>query len=315
MNLSKKQLWTIMLFVMAIGLGLIFAATRGDAPSKDHSTATVRAEVSDSLSSAYGEKVTVDPKTAEDGHLPENGQEKQALTEEPPKVKSLKGAYLAIVVDDLGFSYARAEELAGLKIPLTWAIIPFQRSSKATAELARKKGIPFLVHVPMQAFGDKGSEGQLVALSMDDEKIRRNVREALESLPGAIGVNNHRGSAATSDMRAMRALMEELRQDNMIFLDSRTAASSVAAIEARKAGIFALENGAFIDHLEDIKFMWSQLERAAGQAQRRGYAVAICHARPVTLTFLNQLDSNSDIGAKLVTVDELVRILSKSHGN
>lgn len=315
MNFSKKHLWVIMLFVMAIGLGLIFAATRKDVPSKDPRPAIVREGVSDNLSSASVEKVTVDPNAAEDGRLPERWEEKQALTEEPPKAKSLRGAYLAIVVDDLGFSYARAEELAGLKIPLTWAIIPFQRSSKATAELARNKGIPFLVHVPMQAFGDNESQMHLVALSMDDETIRRNVREALESLPGAIGVNNHRGSAATSDMRAMRALMEELKQDNSIFLDSRTAASSVAAIEARKAGIFALENGAFIDHLEDIKFMWSQLERTVGQAQRRGYAVAICHARPVTLTFLNQLDSNPDIGVKLVTVDELVCILSKSHGN
>ena len=107
-----------------------------------------------------------------------------------------KGPYVAIVVDDLGFSYARAKELSRIDLPLTWAIIPFQSASRQTADLAKEKGIPFLVHIPMQAFGDKDGGAYLVGLSMGDEEIKRNVKRAIESLPGAIGANNHRGSAA-----------------------------------------------------------------------------------------------------------------------
>ena len=86
----------------------------------------------------------------------------------------------------------------------------------------------------MQAFGDKDGGSYLVGLSMGCEEIKRNVKKAIESLPGAIGANNHRGSAATSDMRVMRAAMEGLKETGLsIFLDSRTAASSVAALEVR----------------------------------------------------------------------------------
>jgi len=109
---------------------------------------------------------------------------------------------------------------------------------------------------------------------------------------------------------AMEGLKEEAQRGNFkVFVDSRTASSSVAAAEAKKAGLLALENGAFVDHLEDVKFMRSQLERAARQAQKNGYAVVICHARPKTLVFLKELSQNPVVGVKFVTVEELVRHL------
>ena len=60
---------------------------------------------------------------------------------------------VAVIVDDLGFSLEAAKRLASIPIPVTWAIIPYQRFSQATARIAGDHGIPFLVHMPMEAKG------------------------------------------------------------------------------------------------------------------------------------------------------------------
>jgi len=297
MNVSDKFKWAVITFILGLGLGLIFCALRRDAlVERSLESAAVSADVS----ACVPAKNDLSKPTLGDNPQDEPGSNAQA--------------FLAIVVDDLGFSYDRAEELSKVNLPLTWAIIPFQNASEKTAKLASQKGISFLVHIPMQAFGDKDGKGYIVGTSMSDEEIKRNVRKAFRSLPGAIGANNHRGSAATSDIKAMRAAMEALKEEYQrgsfkVFIDSRTASSSVAALEAKRAGLPVLENGAFVDHLEDVKFMRSQLERAARHAQKNGYAVVICHARPKTLVFLNELSRNPVVGVKFVTVEELVRHL------
>ena len=311
-RLSDKYKWAIILFLTGLGLGLIFSALKRDV-SIEAQVETVLAK-GETGTGVISEDEASNSKhlNSDQGELNSNREPNLNLTDDlRPALE--KGPYVAIVVDDLGFSYARAKELSRIDLPLTWAIIPFQNASRQTADLAKEKGIPFLVHIPMQAFGDKDGGAYLVGLSMGDEEIKRNVKRAIESLPGAIGANNHRGSAATSDMRVMRAAMEGLKETGLsIFLDSRTAASSVAAFEAKRAGLLALENGAFIDHLDDVNFMWSQLRRAAGLAKRRGYIVAICHVRPATLVFLNQLASSPDAGVKFVTLEELACLLSAS---
>ncbi len=311
-KLSDKYKWAIILFLTGLGVGLIFSALKRDVSIEAQvETALVEKEADIGIIS---EDEVSDPKHSnpDQGESNLNKEPDSNLTDDLSPTLT-KGPYVAIVVDDLGFSYARAKELSTINLSLTWAIIPFQNASRQTADLAKEKGIPFLVHIPMQAFGDKDGGAYLVGLSMGDEEIKRNVKRAVESLPGAIGANNHRGSAATSNMRVMRAAMEGLKETGLsVFLDSRTAASSVAAFEAKRAGLLAFENGAFIDHLDDVNFMWSQLRRAAGLAKRRGYIVAICHVRPATLVFLNQLASSPDAGVKFVTLEELACLLSAS---
>lgn len=38
---------------------------------------------------------------------------------------------------------------------MTWAIMPYERYSQKTAEIASAKQIPYLLHLPMQAEIDK----------------------------------------------------------------------------------------------------------------------------------------------------------------
>ena len=141
-----------------------------------------------------------------------------------------KGPYVAIVVD-LGFSYARAKELSRIDLPLTWAIIPFQSASRQTADLA-KKGIPFSFIFPCRP-----SETKMAVLSSGPFHGREEIKETLKGHRIASGCDRCEQSprfCCDLDMRVMRAAMEGLKETGLsIFLDSRTAASSVAAFEAK----------------------------------------------------------------------------------
>lgn len=210
---------------------------------------------------------------------------------------------MAIVVDDLGYSIELAEQFAKMPMPLTWAIIPYQLHSRDTAEMARNRGIPFILHLPMEA-KDKDKRGSLVRVGMDEEAIRLVVRNALWSLPGVEGLNNHMGSRATANRSVMEAVLKEVKAEGIFFIDSRTSADSVAYPVAVEMGIPATLNRSFLDHVDEESFMWSQFEKAAGVALKRGGAVVICHARPGTVKFLPGLYEKASGSVQFVTVPE-----------
>ncbi len=191
-----------------------------------------------------------------------------------------------------------------MQMSLTWAIIPFQRFSADTANLARAKGVPFILHIPMEAKRYVGDRNALVRVGMPPDLIRKSVRNAFWSLPGAIGVNNHQGSHATEDSIAMGAVMQELADEGVFFLDSRTSGGSVAYSVAVEKGIPAARNQVFLDHYDEEGFIWSQFEKAFAIARRDGGVVAICHARPGTLDFLPRLYEMAPEDIKFVTVPE-----------
>ena len=213
---------------------------------------------------------------------------------------------IAIVIDDFGFSYSLAEKIAAIELPVTWAIIPYQRFTHETARLAASKNIPYLVHMPMEALADKSQGASLIGVGMSAPALSKVVRDVFALLPGAVGMNNHRGSKATSDKKTMEALMETLRPLEKVFVDSRTSSCSVAYDMALCYGIPAVYNSVFLDHEKDIEFMRKQFQRAITIAKRRGWVLAICHNRPDTIPFLQELcDSNINV-VKFVTVPELL---------
>ena len=211
---------------------------------------------------------------------------------------------VAVIVDDLGFSLDAAKRLASIPIPVTWAIIPYQRFSQATARMAGDLGIPFLVHMPMEAKGSPGDRKALVRAGMDPEAVRVAVRNALWSLPGAAGLNNHQGSRATEDPRAMGGVMLELKAEGLFFVDSRTSGGSVAYHVAVETGLPATSNRFFLDHYDEESFLREQFRKTFARARKNGGAVAICHARPGTLDFLPKLRKMTPEDVEFVTVPE-----------
>ena len=219
--------------------------------------------------------------------------------------------YVAIVIDDFGFSRTMAEEFAELPIPLTWSIIPFQPYSGFSAGKAAGKKIPFLVHMPMAAQGDRNwkEKDGVIDSGMSAETVTLLLRKAMASLPGAVGMNNHRGSRATADEKIMKMVMNELASTSFIFLDSKTSSSSAAFRTAAEKGIPALSCSVFIDNQADKEVMEEELQRGMAIAAKKGWVVMIAHARQATLEFLRGKKSDSLKKGSFVTIPDLARAL------
>ena len=191
---------------------------------------------------------------------------------------------LAIVIDDMGYrSMAESGRFADLPFPVNLAFLPAGENTLELAKRARATRKTILLHLPMEPEnGNEPLEPNTIMTAMSDEEIRELTRRHLESIPGLAGVNNHMGSRATRDERVMRAVLAEVRDRNLFFLDSYTSPGSTAAATARSLGIPTLERDVFLDNSSDIQTIQRELWAAADKASRSGRAVAIGHDRPET---------------------------------
>jgi len=214
---------------------------------------------------------------------------------------------IAIVIDDFGYSSSMAEDLASLDIPQTWTIIPYLDGTDRAIEIASEKDIPYLIHMPMQAFIDEVGGPYIIGVDMESHVVREEIKKVTDTYPGAVGMNNHRGSKATSNKKIMNAVMEELSMTDLFFLDSRTSSSSVAYETALDRNIPAFYNNIFLDNSSDIREISSVFEKIVRMAERNGQVIAICHVRPVTVEFLADLCTKRVEGVEFVTVPELLK--------
>lgn len=221
---------------------------------------------------------------------------------------------MAIVVDDGGNDLRMAQKVSSLDIPLTWAILPYTRYAKETASTAENSKVPYLLHLPMQAEIDKDPKEYLVGEGMDRQSIRNVTQKALDSLPSPIGINNHRGSLATSKWDIMVPVIDVLKEKGLCFLDSRTSGKSVAYEVAKAAGITSFRNRGFLDGTPDKDSIKARFDQAVKTAVKRGDLIVICHFRPATLLFLEALNREyRQLPVRLVTLPEMAAILSKRH--
>lgn len=210
------------------------------------------------------------------------------VPEGPPPAAPPSGAYVALVIDDLGRRPADVGDLAALGIPLTYAVLPFETHTSQVAAALRLRGAEMLLHLPME--GRNGADPGPGALreSMDGAELRAAVRRALAAVPGAVGVNNHMGSVLTADRRAMEVVMGELASRDLFFLDSRTTADSVAYAVARERGMPAAERDVFLDGDLAPEAIRYQFRRLLEVARNEGAGVAIGHPHPGTLGVLRE---------------------------
>ena len=217
---------------------------------------------------------------------------------------------LAIIVDDLGKDIAPARELLKLPYPLTVSIIPNLSDSTEIAEEAFRRGDEILLHFPMQA-SEPGAKSEAVELrvGMQPRQVSDMLASMLASVPHASGVNNHQGSRATSDPALMNALMPALRQRGLFFVDSRTTVETVAYTSAERDGVPATFRSAqFLDDVETRAAILAQLDRAASDAKRKGWAVTIGHPHAATIAALREgLPRLEARGIHLVFVSDVLK--------
>jgi len=224
-------------------------------------------------------------------------------------VKPPARARLAIIIDDMGPDIRKLKELLEVGGDLTVAVMPDMRDSARIASLASSKGLDVIVHMPMEpkeaGEHDPGDGALLVA--MTPEEIRARVEEGMKTVPGAIGINNHMGSKFTESSGGMREVLKVVKKNEMLFVDSRTTANSVAGRMARELGVPSADRNVFLDNTRDVEYIKRQLNEAVRHAKKNGRAVAIGHPYPETIRALKEaVPALASEGVEVVGVSEVV---------
>jgi uncharacterized protein len=228
----------------------------------------------------------------------------------PAALKQGRGnARLAIIIDDLGYDYAAADSLLALGFPLTVSVLPHLPLSTEIAEEAYRRGDQVMLHLPMQSESAAAKTEEIeLQVGMNEQQVHSALAGMLETVPHAVGVNNHQGSRATADPALMTALMTELRRRGLFFVDSRTLASTVAYDTAERLGVRAASRKVFLDDSPNREAILRQLELAARDAARDGFAIAIGHPRSDTIAALAEgLPRLGSRGVRLVFVSDVVQ--------
>lgn len=188
-------------------------------------------------------------------------------------------ASLCIVIDDCGGSKKKLTRFTQLNLPLTYAVLPYQRHSRAIAESLSRSGYDTLLHMPMEPRkADMKALGKgALTVKMSKREIQKKMNAALSRVPGVIGVNNHMGSLFTENSEKMKAVMAFLKKEKLFFLDSATSPKSVCRKTAAASGVKCLRNNIFLDNTDSAAEIKKRLRQAGARARKKGSAIAIGH--------------------------------------
>jgi len=217
---------------------------------------------------------------------------------------------IAIVIDDLGMDMKQARDIISLPAKITFAIMPGLAQSRNVAELAKQNSHEVLIHVPMEYRGKNGKPAPGILRSdMTPMEFLNTVSSDVDSVPGAVGINNHEGSALTENKEAMKFLMAELKARNLMFLDSLTSAKSVAYATAKEFGLKSGKRDVFLDNdIDNPVSIRKQLDELVEVARKNGKAIGIGHPHPVTIIELRKwLADAGNQGIEIVPVSRLMQ--------
>lgn len=221
-----------------------------------------------------------------------------------------KKTFIAIVIDDLGQDIKQAREIASLPARITFAIMPGLAQSKKVAELAKQNKHEVLLHLPMEYRSGNGTPAPgMLRSDMTPMEFLTTVSDDVDSVPGAIGINNHEGSSLTENKEAMKFLMAELKARNLMFLDSFTSAKSVGFATAREFGIKSARRDVFLDNdADNPASIRTQLDQLTMLSRKNGKAIGIGHPHPATIFELRKWLAEADLqGIEIVPVSRLMQ--------
>lgn len=220
-------------------------------------------------------------------------------------------AVISIIIDDLGYDYARGKQVLRLPAPVTLSILPETPHARKLSREAAARGHEVMLHLPMQAVAvhHPAETGALTIDTLESE-FKSTLVRYLETYPEAAGINNHMGSLLTRHPGHMAWLMQTLAmRDGLYFVDSRTTDKTVAATIAAEYAIPHTSRNVFLDNEPTEKAIRAQLWRLARMAKREGQALAIGHPHPATIRVLKQMLPQLEAkGFEIVPVSRYIQL-------
>jgi polysaccharide deacetylase 2 family uncharacterized protein YibQ len=212
---------------------------------------------------------------------------------------------LVIIIDDVSTS-AQLKRIKALDIKVTPSIFPPSELSMKSHRFA--KGLDhYMIHLPMSS-SSKQFNKQFKTLKTTYTKVQIEARakELRRLFPTARYINNHTGSVFTNDYKAMQTLYTALRNEDFVFVDSRTIASTKVPRIAAKFGDAYVARDIFIDNEHTVPYIHTQLRQAVTMAKKKGYAIAIGHPHRMTMKALRSAGGIFK-EVELVYIDEIYK--------
>ena len=295
--------------------------------SKDNKIANIYEEISDEKLKEFSKKLQEQKeefiaKTAIEQNISEQNASKEQSTfektaEQAPKysysanshskLKSHKapngGPKLAIIMDDISTN-AQASELKKLSIKVTPSIFPPEKEHPKTAELAKEFSV-YMVHLPLQALNYTNEKANTLHTGDSKEKISQRIKDIKKDFKGVKYINNHTGSGFTSDFKSTLALLDELKNSEIYFIDSLTTNKSTVLDASKKLGLKYAYRDVFLDNEQNVSKILKMINNAVAVAKKDGVAIAICHPYKSTFEALKIAQKDAFKGVEVVYVDKI----------
>lgn len=200
---------------------------------------------------------------------------------------------MALIVERPEDNPRLLEDLAALPGKFTIAVHPEKEGARELADRARRAGMEVVLNLPMEPKGyptqDPGSNAVLV--DMSGRAIRRIVRGGLDRLDPVVGVKTNRGTLAVEDRDVMRAILEELVEPKLVFVDDTREEYSTARDLGREIGItvISVPNRSIVDQgRPDAYAIGVRFDDFVDSCRPNGYGVAILQLKERTIEVLRE---------------------------
>jgi polysaccharide deacetylase 2 family uncharacterized protein YibQ len=214
---------------------------------------------------------------------------------------------VAIIIDDIGYDTDLAVSFMDLDIPLSLSVLPWGPCTEEIVNIANSRRSELLLHLPMQPknYPDLDPGPGALLVDMDEHRIRRIIGEDIKQVPGLRGVNNHMGSCFTERIDKMRIVLEEVKERDLFYVDSRTTTRTVAFDLAKDMGVPVAKKSIFLDNDVSSAAIKVEMEKLLGIARSSGEAVGIAHPHKETVKVLKDYTHKLKTEFKVVPVSEL----------
>jgi polysaccharide deacetylase 2 family uncharacterized protein YibQ len=240
---------------------------------------------------------------------PPAGPDSSGISPSPPPATDGRPR-IAIIIDDLGYDRAIANQLIALDPSLTLSILPGSSFPDEIAAAAHQAGLEVMLHLPMEPveYPDVDPGPGVLLTGMSPDTLLGQLEKNIADVPYIKGVNNHMGSKLTAESIQLYQIFSVLKKHDLFFIDSRTTEKSICGPSAKKLQVPFAERDVFLDNTLSEADITRQLNRLVDIAVHRGKAIGIGHPHPETCQVLREQLPSIRQRVRLVPASALVEI-------
>jgi polysaccharide deacetylase 2 family uncharacterized protein YibQ len=196
---------------------------------------------------------------------------------------------IALVIGSVGISASgSADALSKLPPAVSLALAPYGADLEKLAERARSEGHEVLLQVPMEPFdypdNDPGPQTLLTTLNGDQNVDR--LHWLMSRFQGYVGLLNNMGARFTISEQALGPVLRDTAKRGLIYVDSGTAARSVAGQVASNVSLPFAKTDVLLDAAPTPAEIDRALGRLEALARENGSAVGLATAQSATIARL-----------------------------